>query len=308
MKRYKRIIVMIMFILILLLLTNFCYAKPIEVTEEKLRESFKELEKNNKDYKSFNVNDKQIIFSSDKETYNVDYDLDKEPTFSTTISVKKGMTYEEFKKLIGLLQFPALGYMAVANIQGETLENAVAYISIQVLGDALSNGFTADSYVILDDTNSGTMQKGSSSKIIYASEFGDRVMEYVNSVYASKQTIEDKEIANTFTWTIERTNVTETSCDIVSKLVVNLDGDFSKIKEANDSIAEDIFGQTNDNKGNETNTLNKNKANEKNELASLEGVPYLGTETNIFLIVLYIIIAIATISLMFMLTIRKKNA
>lgn len=307
MKKYKRIIVIIMVILILLLLTNFCYAKPIEVTEEKLRESFKELEKNNKDYK-INVNERQISFNSDKDTYNVEYDLNKEPTFSTTISVKKGMSYEDFKKLIGSLYFPIFGYTAVANIQGETLENTATYISIQLLSNALSNGFTADSYVILDNTNSGTMQKGSSSKIIYASEFGDRVMEYVNSVYASKQTIEDKEIANTFTWTIERTNVTETSCDIVSKLVVNLDGDFSKIKEANDSIAEDIFGQTNDNKGNETNTLNKNKANEKNELASLEGVPYLGTETNIFLIVLYIIIAIATISLMFMLTTRKKNA
>ena len=62
-----------------------------------------------------------------------------------------------------------------------------------------------------------------------------------------------------------------------------------------------------DQNSNASNT-NKSTTNEKNnKLATLNGVPYLGTETNFLLIALYIIITVGTISVLLLLTIEKKN-
>ena len=395
MKKYKRIVVSIATVLVLCFITGFCYAKPVEITEEKLKNVLKEFEKlsEGEDCK-FDVSNNKIKVTTDEESYYIDYDLEKEPTFSTKISVRKGMSYQEFKKEAEGLQNPFLGYIAVANIQGTTLEDATTYIVMQAFNSAFSGTTSSNSYVIVDDTDlleGATINKDpNDTKTIYVSEFENRVMEYVNSIYESKKTIEDKNGANTFTWTIERTNITDTSCDIVSKLTVNLNGDFSKIKES----SEDIFGpldkdkeksdykitlkvgqslkiETNEtitgyhkngnsvtfkensyneivatkkgetkvwlNIGNnqksiyitvEENTnneklepvvlkidqnsnvsnTNKSTTNEKNnKLSTLKGVPYLGTETNFLLIELYIIIIVATISVLLLLTIEKKN-
>lgn len=395
MRKYKRIVVAIAIAMVLCLITGFSYAKPVEVTEEKLKKSLKEFEKFSEDenYK-FDVNNNKIKVTTDEGSCYIDYDLKKEPTFLTKISVREGMSYQEFKKETENVLNPFLGYIAVANIQGTTIEDAAAYMATKIFNHAFSGTTSSNSYVIVDDTalsEGETINKDpNDTKTIYVSEFGDRVMEYVNSVYESKQTIEDKDGANTFTLTIERTNITDTSCDIVSKLTVNLNGDFSKIKES----SEDIFGTLDKNKeksdykitlkvgqllkietdktitgyrkngnsvtfkensyneivatkkgetkvwiniGNseksiyitvEENTnnaklepvvlkidqnsnvsnTNKSTTNEKNnKLATLNGVPYLGTETNFLLIALYIIITVATISVLLLLTIEKKN-
>lgn len=395
MRKYKRIVVAIAIAMVLCLITGFSYAKPVEVTEEKLKKSLKEFEKFSEDenYK-FDVSNNKIKVTTDEGSCYIDYDLKKEPTFLTKISVREGMSYQEFKKETENVLNPFLGYIAVANIQGTTIEDAAAYMATKIFNHAFSGTTSSNSYVIVDDTalsEGETINKDpNDTKTIYVSEFGDRVMEYVNSVYESKQTIEDKDGANTFTLTIERTNITDTSCDIVSKLTVNLNGDFSKIKES----SEDIFGTLDKNKeksdykitlkvgqllkietdktitgyrkngnsvtfkensyneivatkkgetkvwiniGNseksiyitvEENTnnaklepvvlkidqnsnvsnTNKSTTNEKNnKLATLNGVPYLGTETNFLLIALYIIITVATISVLLLLTIEKKN-
>ena len=386
MRKYKRIVVAIAIAMVLCLITGFSYAKPVEVTEEKLKKSLKEFEKFSEDenYK-FDVSNNKIKVTTDEGSCYIDYDLKKEPTFLTKISVREGMSYQEFKKETENVLNPFLGYIAVANIQGTTIEDAAAYMATKIFNHAFSGTTSSNSYVIVDDTalsEGETINKDpNDTKTIYVSEFGDRVMEYVNSVYESKQTIEDKDGANTFTLTIERTNITDTSCDIVSKLTVNLNGDFSKIKGS----SEDIFGTLDKNKeksdykitlkvgqllkietdktitgyrkngnsvtfkensyneivatkkgetkvwlniGNseksiyitvEENTnnaklepvvlkidqnsnvsnTNKSTTNEKNnKLATLNGVPYLGTETNFLLIALYIII-IANLILQF---------
>lgn len=395
MRKYKRIVVAIAIAMALCLVTGFCYAKPVEVTEEKLKKSLKEIEKigENEDYK-FDVINNKIKVTTDEGSFYIDYDLEKEPTFLTKISVREGMSYQEFKKETENVLNPFFGYIAVTNIQGTTIEDAATYMAMQIINSALPGITSSSSYVIVDDTalsEGVTINKDpSNTKTIYVSEFGDRVMEYVNSVYGSKQTIEDKDGANTFTLTIERTNITDTSCDIVSKLTVNLNGDFSKIK----GISEDVFGTLDKNKeksdykitlkvgqllkietneaitgyhmngdsvtfkensyneivatkkgetkvllniGNSQKTIyitveentnnaklepvvlkidqnsnasntNKSTTNEKNnKLATLNGVPYLGTETNFLLIALYIIITVGTISVLLLLTIEKKN-
>lgn len=395
MRKYKKIVVAIAIEMVLCLITGFSYAKPVEVTEEKLKKSLKEFEKFSEDenYK-FDVSNNKIKVTTDEGSCYIDYDLKKEPTFLTKISVREGMSYQEFKKETENVLNPFLGYIAVANIQGTTIEDAAAYMATKIFNHAFSGTTSSNSYVIVDDTalsEGVTINKDpNDTKTIYVSEFGDRVMEYVNSVYESKQTIEDKDGANTFTLTIERTNITDTSCDIVSKLTVNSNGDFSKIKGS----SEDIFGtldkdkeksdykitlkvgqllkietdktitgyrkngnsvtfkensyneivatkkgetkvwlnignseksiyitveeNTNnaklepvvlkiDQNSNVSNT-NKSTTNEKNnKLATLNGVPYLGTETNFLLIALYIIITVATISVLLLLTIEKKN-
>lgn len=395
MRKYKRVVVAIAIAMVLCLITGFCYAKPVEVTEEKLKKSLKEFEKfsEDEDYK-FDVSNNKIKVTTDEESCYIDYDLEKEPTFLTKISVRKGMSYQEFKKENENVLKPFFGYIAVANIQGTTIEDTTAYIAMQILNSAFSGTTSSNSYVIVDDTalSEGiTINKDpNDTKTIYVSEFGDRVMECVNSVYESKQTIEDKDDANTFTLTIERTNITDTSCDIVSKLTVNLNGDFSKIEESSETIfgtldkdkeksdykitlkvgqslkietnetitgyyingdsvtfkeknyneivatkkgetkvwlnignsKKSIYITVEENTNNEklepvvlkinqnSNTSNTNKSttNEKNnKLATLNGVPYLGTDTNFLLIVLYITITVATISVLLLLTIEKKN-
>lgn len=96
-------------------------------------------------------------------------------------------------------------------------------------------------YIIVDDINieEGTTidKEGSNEKTIYASEFGERVMEYVNATYKEKQTIVDTvDGINSYEWTIERKDVTDTSCKLVSTISVNPNADFSKIKGFSDNI------------------------------------------------------------------------
>jgi len=91
-------------------------------------------------------------------------------------------------------------------------------------------------YVIVSDE---TTIEDENTQVIYESEFGDHVMEYVNSIYSDKKSFSDnieQDDLNTFTWTTEQTDVTENSCNLVSTLTVNPDADFSKMNGYQDSI------------------------------------------------------------------------
>ncbi len=156
--------------------------------------------------------------------------------------------YADFEKKTDNLSIVMLGYLAVANIQGVEYEDSAAYFAKNLLQAAfsrLSSANTSNSYTIYDDTNMSdgvTIEKDpSDTRTIYASEFGDHVMEYVNAMYGEKTSYKDTEGFNTFEWTTERQDVTTTSCRLVSTMIVNLDADFSKLKGYSGAITDSFM-------------------------------------------------------------------
>ncbi|MBQ2938260.1 MAG: hypothetical protein IJE05_05240 [Clostridia bacterium] len=243
--------ILISCLIFIVLLCNFSLAASVEVNKDNLETAFKGFVKSdsNEDNYAITVLDDTIKITVDGESYILNYDLTDKPTFSMEVPIKEGMTYEEFKNETDNLNLPMLGYMAVANIQGVAYEDSMGYFLLTYAEDALNGGFsTDDTYVIVDDMNledGVTIEKDENdTKTIYTSEFGNRVMEYTNSLYKDKQTISDSNEINSFTWTTEQSDVTDSSCSITSKLVVNMDADFSKLVGIMDSIGGSTNGGT----------------------------------------------------------------
>ena len=240
MLKFSKITAVILIIFLLNTLFFSCYATPVTVTKENLSESLQELGSSDsidKNYK-VNVSDEVItITTTDGESYTLNYDLTDKPTFSIESLIQQGMSYADFKEQTdNLLSLPLLGYMAVANIQGAEFEDAIIYFVMSFLESSINDSKSNDnSYIIVDDTDLSdevtTVTSESDQEIIYASEFGERVMEYVNATYKDKQTTTDATNGiNSYELAIEKNDVTENSCKLVSSLTVNVDADFSKIK------------------------------------------------------------------------------
>lgn len=223
-----------LFWVLVFLCTNICYATVVAVTDENLKESLQKfvLSEANEENYNITVSNNVITVIADNESYTLNYDLSNKPTFTFEIPIEKGMNYDDFKKQTDNLMLPMVGYIAVANIQGVAIEDASAYFLFSYLGNALNGSFSFDSsnsYMIIDDTTEGVTIESDNPNAIKVSEFGERVMEYVNAVYPETQSISDTEGINSYTLTVERKDTTDTSCKLVSTLSVNLDADFSKI-------------------------------------------------------------------------------
>lgn len=73
--------------------------------------------------------------------------------------------------------------------------------------------------------------------VIISTEFGNRAMEYFNSVYQKdKYTYNDSEEYNTFECVTEKKEKTDTFCKLVETLTINTEADFSKINGKADSL------------------------------------------------------------------------
>lgn len=251
MQKIKKIALLILNILLLNSLFSNCYATVVSVTKEKLNASLQEFvlsSANENNYKC-TISDNIITITVDGKSYTLNYNLTEKPKFTIEIPIEKGMDYKDFKAQTDNLMLPMIGYAAVANIQGVEFEDASAYFLMSYLGNALNGSLSSEnSYVIVDDTNLSdgvTIDKSEeNSKKIYVSEFGERVMEYVNVAYKDKQTITDATSGiNSYEWIIERKDVTETSCKLASSLTVNADADFSKIKGYANQMGESILNK-----------------------------------------------------------------
>lgn len=260
-------VLMISFLIstILISFLNTSYA-TVTVTKENLSQAFQSFvsSKANEDNFVFSVEDNVINITEDNETYSLNYDLTGKPTFSAEVDIRKGMSYEDFQNKQDTISLPMYGYIATANIQGVKLEDAAAYFLFSYLGSALGSASTNNGYIIYDDTSASegvTLERDENSKTILVSEFGDRVMEYVNSLYPQTLTISDSdsEGINSYTMTIEKKEVTETSCKLVSTLTVNTDADFSKLN-----------GTTNKIEGTINNTIISAAQNARNEYAETQ--------------------------------------
>lgn len=236
---------------LIFLCTNICYAIVVAVTDENLKKSLLEFVSSeaNKENYNITVSNNVITVIVDDESYTLNYDISNKPTFSFEIPIEKGMSYANFKEQTDNLILPMIGYIAVANIQGVEFEDSGAYFLMSYLGNALNGSWSSENlYVIIDDTNMSdgvTIDKDENdTKTIYASEFGERVMEYVNATYKYKQNIKDSsDDINSYEWITERKDVTNTSCKLVSSLSVNLNADFSKLNGYSDQIGESFLNK-----------------------------------------------------------------
>ena len=181
------------------------------------------------------ISDSYITLTENKvKDYLLKYDLTNKPTFSSEILIKKGMSYDEYTdQIVDIMLFPLFGYMAFADIQGINVTDASSYVVLSFAEELYKNSTsTEDSFIIYDDLNLDNnfpKEDANNPNVIYASEFGDRCIEFVNSLFPTKQILSDKNELNSYTMTIERQNITETSCNLVFTLVVNPDANFSKL-------------------------------------------------------------------------------
>ena len=251
MLRIKHVfIILLLLILVMINISSMSYATAVTVTDSNLNTALQKFvsSDSNKDNYKISVSNNIITITSDKGTYTLNYDLSGKPTFIYEANISQGMSYADFEKKTDNLSIVMLGYLAVANIQGVEYEDSAAYFAKNLLQAAfsrLSSANTSNSYTIYDDTNMSdgvTIEKDpSDTRTIYASEFGDHVMEYVNAMYGEKTSYKDTEGFNTFEWTTERQDVTTTSCRLVSTMIVNLDADFSKLKGYSGAITDSFM-------------------------------------------------------------------
>ena len=307
MQKIKKIGILIIYIFVLNSLFINCYATN-DINKENINKSLQQFVSSgaNGDNYQIAVSDNTITITVDEKSYILNYDLTEKPKFTLEIPIQQGMSYEDFKEQTERIVLPIVGYIAVANIQGVELEDASAYILMSYIGDATNGSWSSDnSYVIVDDTNLSdevTIDKSESdSKTIYVSEFGERVMEYVNDIYKDKQTITDATNGiDSYEWIIEKKDVTETSCKLVSTLSVNTNADFSKIKGYANGISES-FDKANEYDSNEqqqeqtkeskSNNIAENYITTKNTLpkAGVSNVCYVIIVFSFILLVIFVI-------------------
>lgn len=240
----KKILSMVLVLSIICI--NLCatvsFAASVPVTEENLQTALQNfVSLGDSTDNKVSVKNHKILAHINGEDYSITYDLNGNPVFIYTVDVKQGMSYQDFQEKISGLSSVMLGYIAVANIQGVSVEDAAMYYTMQLMTAAFSGTSSmdlSDTYVIVGDE---VTVEGDNSKVIKESKFGKRVMEYVNAVYAEKTSVVDSEGINSFEYTVERQDVTKKSCKLVSTLTVNLEADFSQI-EGTVKALEDAFG------------------------------------------------------------------
>ena len=256
------------FFICIFLYTTMSYATWVTVTDENLEQALEKFETSDSDTGNYEitVSNNIINITADNVTYELNYDLTDAPTFWVeTSTIEQGMTYEDFQAETEKLVLPMIGYIAVANVQGIEIEDGMLYFMMSYLGNALNNPSGGDSYVIVNDMDSEVDIIPDGANVIYASEFGDRVMEYVNSLYENGNSISDSNQFDTYTMTVEKEDSTETSCKLVSTLTVNMDADFSQLAGYSDQLNGSGGNNNGDNNGNNRNDDNQEEPEEKPE-------------------------------------------
>ena len=257
------------FFICIFLYTTMSYATWVTVTDENLEQALEKFETSDSDTGNYEitVSNNIINITADNVTYELNYDLTDAPTFWVeTSTIEQGMTYEDFQAETEKLVLPMIGYIAVANVQGIEIEDGMLYFMMSYLGNAMGSSSGENSYIIVDDTNSSGGEISTDGKnVIYVSEFGDRVMEYVNSLYENGNSISDSNQFDTYTMTVEKEDSTDTSCKLVSTLTVNMDADFSQLAGYSDQLNGSGGNNNGDNNGNNGNDDNQEEPEEKPE-------------------------------------------
>ena len=334
------------FVIVILLFGYFCLSYATTVTKENLQEALNAIINDNKTDDSAEnkavVEDgvAKITLGNGKEEA-FQYDLTDSPKFWKEITITKGMTYEEYKEAISKIYEPLYGYGAVAKIQGVEDNTMYYYPLVPYLNSELSN---ENNYIVYDGTENTPEVDGKT--LIKESEFGEYAIDYCKDVMPDEKTFNDNDTSNTFSWKLERVDISSDECKVISTITVNPDGDFNKAKEENekqlksfvesfDNMSEDMLNQMQDlskviaqnlsSKGlfeyAKKTAVENDKAIENNTVTNTAGyttenttqttnntskIPYAGKTVNIILNALYLILATATFTIL-LLAIKNKN-
>ncbi len=242
MTKLRKVILIVLLIGVILVgISTKSYAE-VEVTEEKIKASLEEILEAYSESNNYEVTvaDNVISLKSGGSTYSFKYDLTDKPTFTYEIPITKGMTYAEFESKNKKIILPIAGYLAVANIEGAKVDSLFSYMLIPYLTGNFTN-LENSTYTIVDDIST-SVEKTEDPNKIYASEFGDKVMDYVNSIYNNTM-VTDSEDLNSYTFKVEKKDVEAESCTIVSTVSVNVDADFASLNAGEEEVPPQGGGQ-----------------------------------------------------------------
>ena len=223
--KYLRKCLLILLMVTLIISFNInSFANNINITEKSISSSMKKILEADLEQEGFNVSVKDSIISVDEESF-INYDLKDKPTFWIEIEVTNGIDYDTYLELTAGTIYPMYGFRAIADIAGEDSANVIEYLS-KAIPDSLENNI--EKYVVEEDESNVKLKEG--QIFIKEADFGNYAVEYAKHEYSSEQKITDK--GNLFDWTVNKKSESDNSVTIVSTMVVNAEGDFSKISQS----------------------------------------------------------------------------
>lgn len=196
MKKIYFIFAIIIFICIFI--SRTVYGINVKITEENLNNAFQSYKETGYE---FEFKNNKIIMSNENESYEVDYDLTNKPTFYVSIPINSDMTYEQYSAQSNNLLLPMTMYCVVAEMEGADGNDALGYI----IGNMTSLGMTP------------------------MSQENFNALNFVQEAIGDKKVVSDEDKLNSYIWTMELNNITSSSCNLISKIEINSEADFSKI-------------------------------------------------------------------------------
>ncbi len=279
-----KIIIVLAIVFIMISNCYNSYTAENEISKEQIENALENFESSsqNKDNYKIQIEDENIIITtSDNVKYELKYEIDeKEISFILELPVKNGMSYNDYKKQTNNLKLPMIGFMAVAKINKIEFIDSLAYFSLTHLNSDWKGDFSSDkSYTIIDEDGNELVSGG--AKRLETLEFPNRVLEYVDSIYREKESIDDSNEINSFNWSIEKEERND-SYKLISKLTINLESDFSRLKNyAETSNYENIIKPTENNYNSITNTENLSNINIESNIDNTiknENLPAVGNK------------------------------
>lgn len=245
----KKTFTKIIIILISFLIINVSAAE-VNITVEKLQEAAEKLNKEQETIK-YAVDNSTINitaideYTNSTEKYKVYYDIENGTiSFIANKEIKRGMSYNDYKKIVDSDTYSIYIYPLVARIYDVSFEDAYYYYmtaysnsySSQYIKTAsakhkyevieVAEGMTIDDYYFLENVT-----------VIDSKDFGNYVIEYIEDRYPQMIIYEDNEtlITNetgysTYKYVFSAENQDENTTIIFEKFSINNVSNFSKIK------------------------------------------------------------------------------
>ena len=310
MKKTNHYLIVILLV-IYLILSEFCmsYAANVKVTDENLEKATKDLIEYSKNSVFFGkkyevtLENKKLIINVGGEKYTIDYDLTNKPKFTYEAEFNKNTKFEEFKNKTDIFGIPMINiFSIVSNIQGndfiESYIYATKYIDF--------NKILPENNMFFTDNPDVKSLPGDTNITVYSGERDQKVLEYIEALFSNKIAFDDSNGLNLLKYSLERKDVTATSCKLVVNMEINPDGDFSKLHD----YLEEISSKDNKISNNEETKDNNDKSvdteqNEKSEVTKGSTIPRTGIVENPLLIVAYVLIGVSLLGIIALILTRK---
>lgn len=238
----KRILFCLMVVFIL---TGCGKGSLKEADFEKGLKNYIESEENTYGYEA-KVDNGEILVTYDEEDYVLTYNLKDNPVITYEVEIEKGISYDEYSIKTDALSLPMLGYFATLDVYGvDVLDSTTYFYQTYFNGMMDSIDYEKETYIVVDDAD----EVETDANIILTSEFGDKVIEFIEYNYEKDLVIKDND-NDTYTYEVSATCGDE-SCVLTAKLTVNSEGNFDKIvgyadELAKESMDEDITSENAD--------------------------------------------------------------